>query len=60
MRHRLISLVILALTGCASISVTESSLTNGAGVVVINYCVESTAQMNIIDKQLTGEQNKVP
>ena len=59
MRRRLISFVILALTGCASISVTESSLTNGAGVVVINYCVESTAQMNIIDKHLTGEQNKV-
>ena len=58
MCRRLISLAMLLLTGCTSIAVTEPSLSERSGAVVIDYCVASTANMNIIDKHLTGEQNK--
>ena len=59
MIHRLFaSFSILGLTGCSSIAVIDPSVSSGAGAVVIDYCVESSAEMNIIDKRLSGEQNK--
>jgi hypothetical protein len=48
----------LLLGGCSSIAVTKPLGANGDNAVTIDYCVESNAKMNIIDKSLTGEQNR--
>ena len=48
----------LLFSGCSSIAVTNPLALNDSHPIVLNYCIESTAQMNIINKSLTGEQNK--
>jgi hypothetical protein len=48
----------LALGGCSSIAVTHPLAPQDRHPITLNYCIESTAEMNIINKSLTGEQNK--
>ena len=54
----LLGLSCLIVGGCSSIAVTHPVPATDNQPLVLNYCVESTAQMNIINKTLTGEQNK--
>ena len=56
--RNLLRVSLLLLGGCSSIAVTEPLPLKDGRPIVINFCVESTAEMNIINKSLTGEQNK--
>lgn len=44
--------------GCSTVAVTKPLSATDKRPLVLNYCVESTARMNIIHKELNGEQNK--
>jgi len=60
MQGKLISIAIVSLifSGCASVSVHDPLAIKQNGAVPVYYCVESTAQMNILDKALTKEKNE--
>jgi hypothetical protein len=47
----------LLLGGCSSLAVTHPLTLQDRHPITLNYCIESTAEMNIINKSLTGEQN---
>lgn len=48
----------LLLSGCSSIAVNHPLAVTDDQPIVVDYCIESTAEMNILDKGLSGEQNK--
>ncbi len=62
--RKIIPIVSVIFAGCSSVSVHDPLGTQGAylkastNIVQTYYCVESTAQMNILDKTLTKEKNK--
>lgn len=56
-RRILMVFSLLLLAGCSSISVTKPLASEEDNPVIIDYCIESSAEMNIIDKSLTGKQN---
>lgn len=53
-----IAIVSLIFSGCSSVSVHDPLSVKQNGAVPVYYCVESTAQMNILDKTLTKEKNE--
>ena len=54
-----ISLLFLLLIGCSSIAVhVPVKIRTNDNVILIYYCVNSSSQMNVIDKTLADEQNK--
>ena len=53
-----VALSWLILGGCSSLAVTHPLDLQDRHPISLNYCIESTAEMNIINKSLTGEQNK--
>jgi len=62
--HRVIRRILagfswLILGGCSSLAVTHPLTLQDRRPITLSYCIESTAEMNIINKDLTGEQNKV-
>lgn len=48
----------LALTGCSTVSVHDPLVANKHDLLTLDYCVKSTAKMNILDKTLTKEKNQ--
>lgn len=53
-----IAIVSLIFSGCASVSVHDPLAIKQNDVTPVYYRVESTAQMNILDKTLTKEKNE--
>ncbi|TCK19533.1 hypothetical protein DFR30_2846 [Thiogranum longum] len=55
----IISLLVLLLAGCSSVAVRNPvKMSGNDNKVVINYCIKSSARMNIIDKTLSSEENR--
>ncbi|NDU79963.1 MAG: hypothetical protein G3I11_01240 [Ferrovum sp.] len=52
------AIISLASAGCSSVSVHDPLTVKPNEVVLVYYCIESTAQMNILDKTLTKGKNK--
>ncbi|WP_297477572.1 hypothetical protein [Ferrovum sp.] len=60
MRSKSTGMAIFALlfSGCSSVSVHDPLVMNQNDTALVYYCVESTAQMSILNKALSKEANK--
>jgi hypothetical protein len=56
--RQIICFSLVLLTGCSSIAVRNPAVKQEDNVVEFNFCVKSTAEMNILDESMTGEKNK--
>ncbi len=57
-KSRFVAVFSLVFAGCSTVSVHDPLPLKQSDSISIYYCVESTAQMNILDKALTKEKNK--
>ncbi|WP_434782351.1 MAG: hypothetical protein WJ306_00050 [Ferrovum myxofaciens] len=54
----IIAIVSLIFSGCSTVSVHDPLTMKQKDIALVYYCIESTAQMSILDKTFTKEINK--